>query len=321
MNYSHREKPGERAAIMDWRKPPEPSEQIAGERRSDRRYDISLELRWKVLRRKRTLDSGLGRTVDLSSGGILFETGRKLPVGLKVQLSIAWPVLAAQRLAAAVDGVGTGGAIGQPARRHRDYSARISHRGRIGRAARRAVGFGASAVHLSSRGLTAFRDRHPYRLVTGSSRPGTRRPPGNPPPSRLRKGARRRSADAPVLRGPTSLRAGLSPSTSRTRIVRASWCVSMEGNRTVGRFVKRQFRPMDARIKAAVSLPLDQRPSSSLSRGPMAPAKRRSTTRTSSRRLGPEPAPEGTRKQSGKMPANFGNDRLSQATGGTPHTA
>ncbi|MGO9258278.1 MAG: PilZ domain-containing protein [Bryobacteraceae bacterium] len=78
---------------MDWRKPPEPSEQIAGERRSDKRYDISLELRWKVLRRKRMLDSGLGRTVDLSSGGILFETGRKLPVGLKVQLSINWPVL------------------------------------------------------------------------------------------------------------------------------------------------------------------------------------------------------------------------------------
>jgi c-di-GMP-binding flagellar brake protein YcgR len=78
---------------MDRRKLPEPKEQIAGERRSDRRYDISLELRWKVLRRKKTLDSGLGHTVDLSSGGILFETGRKLPIGLKVQLSIAWPVL------------------------------------------------------------------------------------------------------------------------------------------------------------------------------------------------------------------------------------
>jgi len=78
---------------MDWRKPKESKEQIGGERRSDRRYEISLELRWKVLRRKRTLDSGTGRTVDLSSGGILFETGRKLPVGLKVQLSIAWPVL------------------------------------------------------------------------------------------------------------------------------------------------------------------------------------------------------------------------------------
>ncbi len=35
----------------------------------------------------------MGRTIDISSGGILFETGRKLPVGLKVQLSISWPVL------------------------------------------------------------------------------------------------------------------------------------------------------------------------------------------------------------------------------------
>lgn len=79
--------------MMDWRKPQESNEQIGGERRSDRRYEISLELRWKVLRRKRTLDAGMGRTVDISSGGILFETGRKLPIGLKVQVSIAWPVL------------------------------------------------------------------------------------------------------------------------------------------------------------------------------------------------------------------------------------
>lgn len=78
---------------MSWRKPQQPNEQIGGERRSDRRYEISLDMRWKVLRRKRTLDSGMGRTIDISSGGILFETGRKLPVGLKVQLSISWPVL------------------------------------------------------------------------------------------------------------------------------------------------------------------------------------------------------------------------------------
>ncbi len=79
--------------MMDWRKSQEPGEHIGGERRGDRRYEISLDVRWKVLRRKRALDSGLGHTVDLSSGGILFEAGRKLPVGLKVQLSIAWPVL------------------------------------------------------------------------------------------------------------------------------------------------------------------------------------------------------------------------------------
>ena len=72
---------------------PEVMDQIRGERRNDKRYGISLDVRWRLLRRKKTLDSGQGQTVDLSTGGILFHTGRKLPVGLKVQLSIAWPVL------------------------------------------------------------------------------------------------------------------------------------------------------------------------------------------------------------------------------------
>jgi hypothetical protein len=69
------------------------AEKIAGDRRSDRRYDITLDLRWKVIRRRRVLDAGTGTTLDLSSGGILFETDRQLPTGLNVELSISWPVL------------------------------------------------------------------------------------------------------------------------------------------------------------------------------------------------------------------------------------
>ena len=68
-------------------------ESIAGDRRTDRRYDIHLELRWKLIRRRRLLDTGVGHTVDLSSGGILFDAGRQLPVGLNVELSVSWPVL------------------------------------------------------------------------------------------------------------------------------------------------------------------------------------------------------------------------------------
>jgi hypothetical protein len=66
---------------------------IGGDRRSCRRYHIDLEVRWKLLRGKVLLDSGIGRTVDFSSGGILVETGRRLPVGRKIHLSVAWPVL------------------------------------------------------------------------------------------------------------------------------------------------------------------------------------------------------------------------------------
>jgi hypothetical protein len=66
---------------------------IAGDRRYDRRYRIDLELRWKLIRRRKVRDVGSGRTIDLSSGGILFEASRPLPVGMNVELSIAWPVL------------------------------------------------------------------------------------------------------------------------------------------------------------------------------------------------------------------------------------
>ena len=68
-------------------------ESIAGDRRSDRRYPILLDLRWKLVRRKRVLETGVGSTLDLSSGGILFESGRTLPAGFSVELAIAWPML------------------------------------------------------------------------------------------------------------------------------------------------------------------------------------------------------------------------------------
>ena len=68
-------------------------DKINGERRSDRRYEIALDVRWKLIRRRRVLDSGTGKTVDVSSGSLMFETDRELPSGLHVELSISWPVL------------------------------------------------------------------------------------------------------------------------------------------------------------------------------------------------------------------------------------
>jgi hypothetical protein len=69
------------------------TEGIGGERRFDRRYQLQLEVRWKLIRRRKIQDAGAGRTVDLSSGGILFDASRPLPVGLNVELAISWPVL------------------------------------------------------------------------------------------------------------------------------------------------------------------------------------------------------------------------------------
>jgi hypothetical protein len=66
---------------------------IHGDRRADRRYPIELELRYKLIRRKRVLETGVGRTLDLSSGGIVFEAKRPLAQGFSVELAIRWPVL------------------------------------------------------------------------------------------------------------------------------------------------------------------------------------------------------------------------------------
>lgn len=71
----------------------EGDQRIAGDRRQDRRYALQLDCRWKLIRRRRVLDTGTGNTTDLSSGGIQFDAGRHLPEGLNVELSINWPVL------------------------------------------------------------------------------------------------------------------------------------------------------------------------------------------------------------------------------------
>ena len=66
---------------------------ISGNRRADRRYDIELNLHWKLIRRRKIIQNGAGRTIDLSSGGVRFNAGRQLVPGMDVELSIAWPVL------------------------------------------------------------------------------------------------------------------------------------------------------------------------------------------------------------------------------------
>src|SRR6516162_6477338 len=78
---------------MGWERHTPDGDSIAGDRRQDRRYQLQLELKWTLIRRRRVLDTGTGHTLDVSSGGILFDAGRHLPEGLNVELAIAWPVL------------------------------------------------------------------------------------------------------------------------------------------------------------------------------------------------------------------------------------
>ncbi|HJT86350.1 MAG TPA: PilZ domain-containing protein [Bryobacteraceae bacterium] len=67
-----------------------PRRREPGERRSGRRYRLALTVEYRFFRH-RQIEMGRGSTVNLSSDGILFESASALPVGSKIELSIAWP--------------------------------------------------------------------------------------------------------------------------------------------------------------------------------------------------------------------------------------
>ena len=63
------------------------------ERRKKVRFYLNRELRYKVLEEETIVDSGLGATLDIGSGGVAFLAEQRLPIGAFIELSISWPVL------------------------------------------------------------------------------------------------------------------------------------------------------------------------------------------------------------------------------------
>jgi hypothetical protein len=63
------------------------------ERRKKLRFPVQRDLRYKLLKDGATLESGVGQTLDMGSGGIGFSTERDLPHRACIELSISWPVL------------------------------------------------------------------------------------------------------------------------------------------------------------------------------------------------------------------------------------
>ncbi|MGE5570615.1 MAG: PilZ domain-containing protein [Rhodospirillales bacterium] len=60
------------------------------ERRSSARFPIEQEVRYKIFNRN-TIEVGSGKTVNMSSRGVLFTTERMLGPGERVELSVNWP--------------------------------------------------------------------------------------------------------------------------------------------------------------------------------------------------------------------------------------
>ena len=62
------------------------------QRRSNLRYPIAANLTYQLVAADRRLGTGNGRSVNLSSRGILLAIDTVLPVGVPIELQIEWPV-------------------------------------------------------------------------------------------------------------------------------------------------------------------------------------------------------------------------------------
>jgi hypothetical protein len=61
------------------------------DRRTSDRFPIEREVRYKVLSKKNGEEIGVGRTINMSSTGVLFTTEQLLLPGRRIELSISWP--------------------------------------------------------------------------------------------------------------------------------------------------------------------------------------------------------------------------------------
>ena len=63
------------------------------ERRVKRRFEIAEELNYKMLYGQRISETGSGKTLNISSGGVRFTTESALTIGMPIEVSMGWPVL------------------------------------------------------------------------------------------------------------------------------------------------------------------------------------------------------------------------------------
>jgi hypothetical protein len=67
------------------------SKDLSSDRRSSVRFPLNLEVRYSVAGRRGQVETGSGRTIDMSSSGLSFTADRPLLVGQNLDVSIDWP--------------------------------------------------------------------------------------------------------------------------------------------------------------------------------------------------------------------------------------
>ncbi len=71
--------------------PAQQDQYFENDRRATDRFPIESDLRYKLMEARHILETGQGRTLNMSSGGILFTAETRLLVGRRVELSVEWP--------------------------------------------------------------------------------------------------------------------------------------------------------------------------------------------------------------------------------------
>ena len=61
------------------------------DRRGADRFPIEREVRYKIISKKTADEVGTGRTINMSSNGILFTSEHLLLPGRRLELSVSWP--------------------------------------------------------------------------------------------------------------------------------------------------------------------------------------------------------------------------------------
>ena len=69
----------------------EAAEVVNTERRKSSRFPIERDVRYKTLNQRTETLAGNGKTLNISSSGVLFTSDHDLPVGTRLELSISWP--------------------------------------------------------------------------------------------------------------------------------------------------------------------------------------------------------------------------------------
>ena len=63
------------------------------ERRQKQRFPIQLDVLYRVYERRTEIALGIGKTIDISSSGLVFQAQNEIPVGSRLEVSATWPAL------------------------------------------------------------------------------------------------------------------------------------------------------------------------------------------------------------------------------------